>query len=140
MRIKSTETRQFEKLLILLSDGQPRSKQQIVDGMSSKIDESIIPRLMYDCKKHANATIRTTKNGTTVLSYQCVNTDEVKVYIKQVEDRIQAAKTVKPVKKAAKSPTKKSLKKTKTKINKIADLNVKETKEPEKLVVEEIVQ
>ena len=81
-----------------------------------------------------------TKNGTTVLSYQCVNTDEVKVYIKQVEDRIQAVKTVKPVKKAAKSPTKKSLKKTKTKINKIADLNVKETKEPEKLVVEEIVQ
>jgi hypothetical protein len=142
MRIKSTEMKGWEKLLVFMADGKPVNKADIEKALGKQIEMYRISCYLVECKIHAKAIIKSTRIGRKIDTYQIINPEAMNIVVEKIHKRIADAKiasapvakikkNVKPVKKVAKKPTK---------IKKIADLGItqKTEKQEESLTVEEI--
>ena len=109
-RIKTGEKRVFEKLLMLMISGEPVTKEQMKKKLGKEIVMYRISSYMLNIKMFANGSIKTHKDGRKVLSYQLLNTDEVKQYLAKrgfiKEDQIQKIEDLKaePIVETEKQP------------------------------------
>lgn len=81
---KKVKLKPFEKLLTVMISGNPITKEEIDTLLGKEIYMYRISTYMWHIKTMANGIIRINKEGRKVTSYQLVNVDEVKEYMKRV--------------------------------------------------------
>ena len=82
-RGKSNNLKPFEKLLLVMQDGNPVSVKDIETQLGKEIQMYRISTYMWHIKTFANGVIKTIKEGRSVKSYQLNNAATVKAeYIK----------------------------------------------------------
>ncbi len=82
---KKVELKPFEKLLIAcMMTGNPVTKEEIDSVLGKEIYMYRISTYIWNIKYYANGVIKVIKDGRKVVSYQLVNVDEVRGYLKRV--------------------------------------------------------
>jgi hypothetical protein len=82
---KKVELKPFEKLLIAcMMTGNPVTKEEIDSVLGKEIYMYRISTYIWNIKYYANGIIKVVKNGRKVISYQLINVDEVRGYLKRV--------------------------------------------------------
>lgn len=82
--MKKVKLKPFQKLLKVLISGNAVTKEEIDTLLGKEIYMYRISTYMWHIKTVANGIIRINKDGRKVVSYQLVNVDEVKEYMKRV--------------------------------------------------------
>jgi len=83
-RTKKNKLNQHQKVVIhCLLSGQPVTKEQIVEKLGNEIYPYRISTYMYEIKTFMNGIIRVQKDGRKVISYQLINIDEIKQYLRR---------------------------------------------------------
>lgn len=103
-RGKSTSLKAFEKLLTVLMSGNPVTKDEIETTLGKDIQMYRLSTYIWDIKTHANGIIKVNKDGRKIVSYQLMNVDEMKSYMKRTGANTKPAA---PVAKVAKPKVKK---------------------------------
>ena len=80
---KKVKLKPFQKLLTLMISGNAVSKDEIDTLLGKEIYMYRISTYMWHIKTIANGIIRINKEGRKVTSYQLVNVEEVKEYMKR---------------------------------------------------------
>lgn len=81
---KKVKLKPFEKLLTVMISGNPVTRDEIDTLLGKEIYMYRISTYMWHIKTMANGIIRINKEGRKVTSYQLVNVEEVKEYMKRV--------------------------------------------------------
>lgn len=92
---KSTETKNHLKLLTLLTRGDVITKQEIGQILGNELYMYRISAYIYQLKTECNAIIKVYKQGRTVISYQLINVDECKQYLRRVGSKFDLSNTSK---------------------------------------------
>ena len=82
--MKKVKLKPFQKLLTLMISGNPVTRDEIDTLLGKEIYMYRISTYMWHIKTNANGIIRIKKEGRKVVSYQLVNVDQVKEYMKRV--------------------------------------------------------
>lgn len=82
-RGKSTSLKAFEKLITVLMSGNPVTKEEIETTLGNEIQMYRLSTYIWDIKTHANGVIKVNKDGRKIVSYQLMNVDEMKSYMKR---------------------------------------------------------
>jgi hypothetical protein len=82
--MKKVKLKPFQKLLKLMISGNPVTRDEIDTLLGKEIYMYRISTYMWHIKTVANGVIRINKEGRKVVSYQLVNVDQVKEYMKRV--------------------------------------------------------
>jgi hypothetical protein len=97
-RGKSNSAKAFEKVLTVLLSGNPVTKEELDATLSGEIQMYRLSTYIWDIKTHANGIVRVIKDGRKVSSYQLVNVDEMKAYMKRTGATAKVAAPAKPAK------------------------------------------
>lgn len=82
---KKVKLKPFEKLLVAcMLSGKPVTKKEIDSVLGKEIYMYRISTYIWNIKYYANGVIKVIKDGRKVVSYQLVNVDEVRGYLKRV--------------------------------------------------------
>lgn len=81
---KKVKLKPFQKLLTLMISGNEVTRDEIDTLLGKEIYMYRISTYMWHIKTNANGIIRIKKDGRKVVSYQLVNVEEVKEYMKRV--------------------------------------------------------
>ena len=103
-RGKSTSLKAFEKLITVLMSGNPVTKEEIETTLGNEIQMYRLSTYICDIKTHANGIIKVNKDGRKIVSYQLMNVDEMKSYMKRTGANTKPSA---PVAKVAKPKVKK---------------------------------
>ena len=103
-RGKSTSLKAFEKLITVLMSGNPVTKEEIETTLGNEIQMYRLSTYIWDIKTHANGIIKVNKDGRKIVSYQLMNVDEMKSYMKRTGANTKPSA---PVAKVAKPKVKK---------------------------------
>ena len=82
--MKKVKLKPFQKLLTLMISGNTVTRDEINTLLGNEIYMYRISTYMWHIKTMANGVIRIVKDGRKVISYQLVNVDEVKEYMRRV--------------------------------------------------------
>lgn len=82
--MKKVKLKPFQKLLTVMISGNAVTKEEIDTLLGKEIYMYRISTYMWHIKTIANGIIRISKDGRKVNSYQLVNVEEVKEYMKRV--------------------------------------------------------
>jgi len=82
--MKKVKLKPFQKLLTLMISGNTVTRDEINTLLGNEIYMYRISTYMWHIKTMANGVIRIVKDGRKVVSYQLVNVDEVKEYMRRV--------------------------------------------------------
>jgi len=82
--MKKVKLKPFQKLLTVMISGNPVTKDEVNTLLGNEIYMYRISTYMWHIKTIANGIIRIIKDGRKVTSYQLVNVDEVKEYMRRV--------------------------------------------------------
>lgn len=83
-RGKSKDLKQFQKVLIVLSSGNPVTVDEIATTLGDEIYMYRLSTQIWEIKSVAGGIVKTMKDGRKVVGYQLMNVDEVKEYMKRV--------------------------------------------------------
>tara|TARA_B100000780_G_scaffold193279_1_gene136256 strand:+ start:6414 stop:6812 length:399 start_codon:yes stop_codon:yes gene_type:complete len=81
--MKTVKLKPFQKLLTIMISGNAVTREEIDTLLGKEIYMYRISTYMWHIKTNANGIIRITKDGRKVTSYQLVNADEVKEYMRR---------------------------------------------------------
>ena len=81
--MKKVKLKPFQKLLTLMISGNPVTKEEIDTLLGKEIYMYRISTYVWHIKTMANGVVRINKDGRKVVSYQLVNVEEVKEYMKR---------------------------------------------------------
>jgi hypothetical protein len=81
--MKTVKLKPFQKLLTIMISGNAVTRDEIDTLLGKEIYMYRISTYMWHIKTNANGVIRITKDGRKVTSYQLVNADEVKEYMRR---------------------------------------------------------
>jgi|TARA_R110000772_G_scaffold247998_1_gene361966 hypothetical protein len=81
--MKTVKLKPFQKLLTIMISGNAVTRDEIDTLLGKEIYMYRISTYMWHIKTNANGIIRITKEGRKVTSYQLVNADEVKEYMRR---------------------------------------------------------
>jgi|TARA_R100000541_G_scaffold45830_1_gene52839 hypothetical protein len=81
--MKTVKLKPFQKLLTIMISGNAVTREEIDTLLGKEIYMYRISTYMWHIKTNANGIIRITKEGRKVTSYQLVNVDEVKEYMRR---------------------------------------------------------
>jgi|TARA_R110000823_G_scaffold80165_1_gene182586 hypothetical protein len=81
--MKTVKLKPFQKLLTIMISGNAVTRDEIDTLLGKEIYMYRISTYMWHIKTNANGVIRITKEGRKVTSYQLVNADEVKEYMRR---------------------------------------------------------
>ena len=81
--MKTVKLKPFQKLLTIMISGNAVTRDEIDTLLGKEIYMYRISTYMWHIKTNANGVIRITKDGRIVTSYQLVNADEVKEYMRR---------------------------------------------------------
>jgi len=81
--MKTAKLKPFQKLLTIMISGNAVTREEIDTLLGNEIYMYRISTYMWHIKTIANGIIRITKDGRIVTSYQLVNADEVKDYMRR---------------------------------------------------------
>ena len=81
--MKTVKLKPFQKLLTIMISGNAVTRDEIDTLLGKEIYMYRISTYMWHIKTNANGIIRITKEGRKVTSYQLVNVDEVKEYMRR---------------------------------------------------------
>ena len=81
--MKKVKLKPFQKLLTIMISGNAVTRDEIDTLLGKEIYMYRISTYMWHIKTNANGVIRITKDGRKVTSYQLVNADEVKEYMRR---------------------------------------------------------
>lgn len=81
--MKTVKLKPFQKLLTIMISGNAVTRDEIDTLLGNEIYMYRISTYMWHIKTNANGVIRITKDGRKVTSYQLVNADEVKEYMRR---------------------------------------------------------
>ena len=81
--MKTVKLKPFQKLLTIMISGNAVTRDEIDTLLGKEIYMYRISTYMWHIKTNANGIIRITKDGRKVTSYQLVNVDEVKEYMRR---------------------------------------------------------
>ena len=81
--MKTVKIKPFQKLLTIMISGNAVTREEIDTLLGKEIYMYRISTYMWHIKTNANGIIRITKEGRKVTSYQLVNADEVKEYMRR---------------------------------------------------------
>jgi len=81
--MKTVKLKPFQKLLTIMISGNAVTREEIDTLLGKEIYMYRISTYMWHIKTNANGIIRITKEGRKVTSYQLVNADEVKEYMRR---------------------------------------------------------
>jgi hypothetical protein len=81
--MKTVKLKPFQKLLTIMISGNAVTREEIDTLLGKEIYMYRISTYMWHIKTNANGVIRITKEGRKVTSYQLVNADEVKEYMRR---------------------------------------------------------
>lgn len=82
--MKKVKLKPFQKLLTIMISGNTVTRDEINTLLGNEIYMYRISTYMWHIKTMANGVIRIVKDGRKVVSYQLVNVDEVKEYMRRV--------------------------------------------------------
>jgi len=82
--MKKVKLKPFQKLLTIMISGNTVTRDEINTLLGNEIYMYRISTYMWHIKTMANGVIRIVKDGRKVISYQLVNVDEVKEYMRRV--------------------------------------------------------
>ena len=112
-RGKSTKLKPFQKLLTVMVSGKPVTIDEIDATLGKEIYIYRLSTYIWHIKTRANGIVKAIKDGRKVSSYQIINVDEMKEYMKrtgisnanfvpgQATKVVRAKKNVVPVQKLA---------------------------------------
>lgn len=81
---KKVKLKPFEKLLVAcMMSGKPVTKEEIDSVLGKEIYMYRISTYIWNIKYYANGVIKVIKDGRKVVSYQLVNVEEVRSYLKR---------------------------------------------------------
>jgi len=93
--VKVTKLKPFEKVLNVLLSGKPTAKEDIDALLGKEIYMYRISTYIWHCKTIAGAVIRANKDGRKVSSYQLMNVDTAKKYLKMMDVLLEQPSVVK---------------------------------------------
>lgn len=80
----STKAKPFQKILTIMLSGKPVSIEEIQALLGNEIKMYRLSTYMWHIKTVANGIIRPTKDGRNVVSYQLINVNEMRDYLRRV--------------------------------------------------------
>lgn len=81
--MKTVKLKPYQKVLTLMISGNPVTREEIQSLLGDEIYMYRISTYMWHIKTIANGIIRINKSGRKVISYQLVNVDEIKEYMRR---------------------------------------------------------
>ena len=81
-RGKSSKLKPFEKLLTIMVSGKPVTIEEIDKTLGQEIHMYRLSTYIWHIKTFANGVVKAVKDGRKIVSYQIVNVDQVKEYMK----------------------------------------------------------
>lgn len=82
-RGKSNKLKPFEKLLLIMRNGNPITIEEIDATLGKEIYMYRISTYMWHIKTNANGVVKAIKDGRKVTAYQIVNVKEIEDYLKR---------------------------------------------------------
>lgn len=126
-RGKSTKVKPYEKLMFVMSSGNPVTIEEIEATLGKEIHMYRLSTYIYEIKVKADGVIKTVKNGRQVVSYQLINADEVKKFMDRTgltkSNFVPGQTAVTPSQAKAFFAKQKSQKKTRKVVQKLEDLS-----------------
>ena len=81
-RGKSNKLKPFEKLLTIMVSGKPVTIEEIDKTLGQEIHMYRLSTYIWHIKTFANGVVKAVKDGRKIVSYQIVNVDQIKEYMK----------------------------------------------------------
>jgi hypothetical protein len=80
----SLKAKPFQKLLTIMISGKPVTVEEIETLLGKEIMMYRLSTYMWHIKTQANGIVRVAKNGRSVVSYQLININQVRDYMRRV--------------------------------------------------------